>query len=61
MEAPTLDIAWVVFAEGLATGAMLILIAGEMITEAVHLGRALVVGLGTLAGFLAAISFNLPG
>ncbi len=51
----------VVFAEGLAAGAMLTMIAAAMIPEAVHMGRASVVGLSTLAGFLAAISFTLLG
>lgn len=49
----------VVFAEGLAAGAMLTMIAGAMIPEAVHMGRANMVGLSTLGGFLAAISFKL--
>ena len=35
------------------------LIAAAMIPEAVHMGRANTVGLGTLTGFLAAISFKL--
>jgi zinc transporter ZupT len=48
-----------VFAEGLAAGAMLTMIAGAMIPEAVHMGNANAVGLSTLAGFLAAISFKL--
>ncbi|MEN8133389.1 MAG: cyclic nucleotide-binding domain-containing protein [Pseudomonadota bacterium] len=52
---------WVVFAEGLAAGAMLTMIAGAMIPEAVHMGKASVVGLSTLTGFLAAISFKLLG
>ncbi len=50
---------WVVFAEGLAAGAMLTMIAAAMIPEAVHLGSANSVGLSSLAGFLAAISFKL--
>ncbi len=50
---------WVVFAEGLAAGAMLTMIAAAMIPEAVHLGNANAVGLSTLVGFLAAISFKL--
>jgi zinc transporter ZupT len=48
-----------VFAEGLAAGAMLTMIAAAMIPEAVHQGDANAVGLSTLAGFLAAISFKL--
>ena len=55
----SLDPTWVVFAEGLAVGAMLTMIAAAMIPEAVLLGSANAVGLSTLAGFLAAISFNL--
>lgn len=50
---------WLVFAEGLAAGAMLTMIAAAMIPEAIHLGNASAVGLSTLAGFLAAISFKL--
>ena len=50
---------WLVFAEGLAAGAMLTMIAAAMIPEAVHMGRANLVGLSTLAGFIAAISFKL--
>lgn len=50
---------WLVFTEGVAAGAMLTMIAAAMIPEAVHLGSANVVGLSTLAGFLAAISFKL--
>ena len=50
---------WLIFAEGLAAGAMLTMIAAVMIPEAVYMGRANTVGLSTLAGFLAAISFKL--
>ncbi|MHC1741576.1 MAG: cyclic nucleotide-binding domain-containing protein [Syntrophobacteraceae bacterium] len=50
---------WLVFAEGLAAGAMLAMIAAAMIPEAVHIGNASAVGLSTLAGFLAAILFKL--
>jgi len=50
---------WLVFAEGLAAGAMLTMIAAAMIPEAVHLGNASAVGLSTLTGFLAAILFKL--
>lgn len=59
--ADSLSHTWVVFAEGLAAGAMLTMIAAAMIPEAVHMGKANVVGLSTLAGFLAAISFSLLG
>ncbi len=51
--------AWLVLAEGLAAGAMLTMIASTMIPEAVHSGNPPAVGLGTLAGFLAAILFKL--
>jgi CRP-like cAMP-binding protein len=54
-----LDPRWLVFAEGLAAGAMLTMIASSMIPEAVHMGNSSVVGLSTLAGFIAAISFTL--
>jgi zinc transporter ZupT len=57
--ASELNPAWLVFAEGLAAGAMLTMIASAMIPEAVHMGNASAVGLSTLAGFLAAISFSL--
>jgi hypothetical protein len=59
--ADSLDHAWVIFAEGLAAGAMLTMIASAMIPEAVHMGKANAVGLATLTGFLAAISFKLLG
>ena len=46
--------------EGLAAGAMLTAIAATMLPEAVHLsGSGSRVGLGTLFGFLAAVSFKL--
>ncbi len=47
------------FVEGLAAGAMLTMIAAAMIPEAVHMGKANSVGISTLLGFLAAISFKL--
>ncbi len=50
---------WLSFVEGLAAGAMLTMIAAAMIPEAVHMGKANSVGLSTLVGFLAAISFKL--
>lgn len=50
---------FLIFAEGVAAGAMLTMIASAMIPEAVHLGRANIVGLSTLLGFIAAISFKL--
>jgi zinc transporter ZupT len=57
--ADSLNPSWLIFAEGLAAGAMLTMIASAMIPEAVHMGNANVVGLSTLAGFIAAISFKL--
>ena len=59
--ADSLSHTWVIFAEGLAAGAMLTMIAAAMIPEAVYTGKASVVGLSTLTGFLAAISFKLLG
>jgi zinc transporter ZupT len=50
---------WLVFAEGVAAGAMLTMIAAAMIPEAAAHGKPSEVGLGTLAGFLAAITFKL--
>jgi zinc transporter ZupT len=55
----SLNPTWVIFAEGVAAGAMLTMIAAAMIPEAVHMGKANSVGLSVLAGFLAAISFKL--
>ncbi len=45
--------------EGLAAGAMLTMIAQTMIPEAVHIGGSKVVGLSTLAGYLAAVGFKV--
>jgi zinc transporter ZupT len=50
---------WLVFAEGVAAGAMLTMIAAAMIPEAAAHGKPSEVGLGTLAGFLAAVMFKL--
>ena len=50
---------WLVFAEGVAAGAMLTMIAAAMIPEAAAHGRPSEVGLSTLAGFLAAVMFKL--
>jgi zinc transporter ZupT len=50
---------WLVFAEGLAAGAMLTMIAAAMIPEAAAHGKPNTVGLSTLAGFLAAVMFKL--
>jgi CRP-like cAMP-binding protein len=57
--ADSLGHTWLAFAEGLAAGAMLTMVAAAMIPDAVQMGKASAVGLGTLAGFLAAISFKL--
>jgi zinc transporter ZupT len=57
--AGVLDETWLVFAEGVAAGAMLTMIAAAMIPEAAHHGSPSQVGLGTLAGFLAAVMFKL--
>lgn len=57
--AGALNHTWLILAEGLAAGAMLTMIAAAMIPEAVHMGRSNLVGLSTLAGFIAAISFKL--
>lgn len=54
-----IDPTWLVLLEGLAAGAMLTMIAAAMIPEAVILGSGNLVGLSTLAGFLAAILFKL--
>ena len=59
MLAETINGVWLSFAEGLAAGAMLTMIAAAMIPEAVHMGKANSVGLSVLAGFLVAISFKL--
>lgn len=45
--------------EGLASGAMLTMIAQTMIPEAVHIGGTRVTGLSTLAGYLAAVGFKV--
>jgi zinc transporter ZupT len=50
---------WLVFAEGVAAGAMLTMIAAAMIPEAAAHGKPSAVGLSTLAGFLAAVLFKL--
>ena len=50
---------WLVFAEGVAAGAMLTMIAAAMIPEAAAHGKPSEVGLSTLAGFLAAVAFKL--
>ena len=57
--ADSLNHTWLIFAEGLAAGAMLTMIASAMIPEAVIVGNASVVGISTLAGFVSAISFKL--
>jgi zinc transporter ZupT len=50
---------WLVFAEGVAAGAMLTMIAAAMIPEAAAHGNPGSVGLSTLGGFLAAVAFKL--
>jgi zinc transporter ZupT len=57
--AGVLDHTWLALFEGLAAGAMLTMIAAAMIPEAVLMGSGNNVGLGTLAGFLAAVLFKL--
>jgi zinc transporter ZupT len=57
--AGVLDETWLVFAEGVAAGAMLTMIAAAMIPEAAVHGSPSEVGLSTLAGFLAAVAFKL--
>jgi len=57
---PTGAAVYVVFAiEGLAAGAMLTMIAETMLPEAYEPGGRGVVGLSTLAGFLAAMAVKL--
>jgi len=57
--ASVLSETWLVFAEGVAAGAMLTMIAAAMIPEAAAHGKPSAVGLSTLAGFLAAVLFKL--
>jgi CRP-like cAMP-binding protein len=57
--ASVLSETWLVFAEGVAAGAMLTMIAAAMIPEAAAHGNPNEVGLSTLAGFLAAVLFKL--
>ncbi len=49
----------ILFVEGLAGGAMLTMIAETMLPEAFEQGGGTIVGLSTLAGFLAALSVKL--
>jgi zinc transporter ZupT len=46
--------------EGVAAGAMLTMVAETMLPEGFHKGGG-IVGISTLAGFLAAVFFNTPG
>ena len=46
--------------EGVAAGAMLTMVAETMLPEAFHKGGG-IVGISTLAGFLAAVYFNTLG
>ena len=48
-----------IFAEGLAAGAMLTMICAAMVPEAVHLSSPNLAGLFTLAGFLSAVIFKM--
>jgi hypothetical protein len=57
--ATVLSETWLVFAEGVAAGAMLTMIAAAMIPEAAAHGKPSTVGLSTLGGFLAAVLFKL--
>jgi ZIP family zinc transporter len=50
---------FVVAIEGVAAGAMLTMIAAAMIPEAAHRGGPIASGVGTMLGFIAAISFKL--
>lgn len=59
MLAGVISESWLVFAEGVAAGAMLTMIAAAMIPEAAEHGRPNEVGLSTLAGFLGAVMFKL--
>jgi zinc transporter ZupT len=47
--------------EGVAAGAMLTMIAETMLPEAFEHGGGTIVGLSTLAGFLASMSVKLSG
>lgn len=50
---------FIVGVEGIAAGAMLTMIAAAMIPEAAHRGGPIASGVGTMLGFIAAISFKL--
>ena len=50
---------FVIGIEGVAAGAMLTMIAAAMVPEAAHRGGGNLTGVGTLLGFVAAISFKL--
>lgn len=50
---------FVVGIQGVAAGAMLTMIAAAMIPEAAHRGGPIASGVGTMLGFIAAISFKL--
>jgi zinc transporter ZupT len=56
-EAPDTLFAWI---EGVAAGAMLTMVAETMLPEAFHKGGG-IVGISTLAGFLAAVYFSILG
>ena len=47
--------------EGIAAGAMLTMIANTMLPEAYDQGGSTIVGLSTLAGFIAALLIKVVG
>lgn len=51
--------AFMIFAEGIAAGAMLTMICAAMLPEAVHLASPNLAGMFTLGGFLSALLFKL--
>jgi zinc transporter ZupT len=57
--AEIIDHTWIAFLEGLASGAMLTMIAASMIPEAAISSSGNLVGFSTLSGFLAAVLFKL--
>ena len=48
-----------IFAEGIAAGAMLTMICAAMLPEATHLASANLAGMFTLGGFLSALLFKV--
>ena len=59
LAAEIIDHTWIAFLEGLASGAMLTMIAASMIPEAAISSSGNLVGFSTLSGFLAAVLFKL--